>query len=155
MRIFLHLGESLSPLQRPLCVVGKLGRWKNESARRTMGRGKREERLPPFPSSHRPPRAFYFLITVFIRFTAQLNFHHFQQEQFVYFATKRKHVIEKVSSSNYSIFVEMVVGRGEGVGMGAYSRRVQIRGWALIRINTVLPFYQDTQREPVRRRMRI
>ena len=24
-----------------------------------MGRGKRDER-PPFPSSHRPPRAFYF-----------------------------------------------------------------------------------------------
>ena len=25
-----------------------------------MGRGKREERLPPFPSSHHPPRTFYF-----------------------------------------------------------------------------------------------
>ena len=26
------------------------------------GKGKREERLPPFSSSHRSPRAFYFLI---------------------------------------------------------------------------------------------
>ena len=33
-----------------------------ESARGAMGRGKREERFPPFPSSHRPPRAFYFSI---------------------------------------------------------------------------------------------
>ena len=27
------------------------------------GKGKREERFPPFLSSHRPPRLFYFLIT--------------------------------------------------------------------------------------------
>ena len=56
----------LSPPQRPLCIVGRLlccgeaGEKEKESARGTMGRGKREERLPPFPSSHRPPRAFYF-----------------------------------------------------------------------------------------------
>ena len=32
-----------------------------------MGRGKREERLPPFPSSNRPPRAFFFsVIAIFI-----------------------------------------------------------------------------------------
>ena len=32
-----------------------------------MGRGKREERLHPVPSSHRPPRAFYFsIIAIFI-----------------------------------------------------------------------------------------
>ena len=45
------------------------GSWEKEieSARGTMERGKREERLPPFPSSHRPPRAFYFsIIAVFI-----------------------------------------------------------------------------------------
>ena len=53
----------LSPPQRPLCVVGRSGEKEKESARGTMGRGKREEKLPPFPSSHRSPRAFYFLIT--------------------------------------------------------------------------------------------
>ena len=52
--------------KRPLCIVGKLlccgeaGEKEKGSARGTMGRGKREERLPPFPSSHRPPLAFYF-----------------------------------------------------------------------------------------------
>ena len=50
----------LSPPQRPLCVVGRSGEKEKESARGTMGRGKREEKLPPFPSSHRSPRAFYF-----------------------------------------------------------------------------------------------
>ena len=31
------------------------------------GKGNREERLPPFPSSHRSPRAFYFsIIAIFI-----------------------------------------------------------------------------------------
>ena len=43
------------------------GSWEKEieSARGTMERGKREERLTPFPSSHRPPRAFCFsIITV-------------------------------------------------------------------------------------------
>ena len=52
----------LSPPQRPLCVVGRSGEKEKESARGTMGRGKREEKLPPFPSSHRSPRAVYFLI---------------------------------------------------------------------------------------------
>ena len=53
----------LSPPQRLLCVEERLGeREKKESARGTMGRGKGEERPPPFPSSHRPPRAFYFSI---------------------------------------------------------------------------------------------
>ena len=50
----------LSPPQRPLCVVGRSGKKEKESARGTMRRGKREEKLPPFPSSHRSPRAFYF-----------------------------------------------------------------------------------------------
>ena len=36
---------------------GKAGEKERESARGTMGRGKREERLPPFPSSHFPLRA--------------------------------------------------------------------------------------------------
>ena len=32
-----------------------------------MGRRKRQERLPPFPSSHRPQRTFYFsIIAIFI-----------------------------------------------------------------------------------------
>ena len=45
-------------LRRGLFVLW--GSWgeKKESARGTMGRGKREER--PLPSSHRTPRAFYF-----------------------------------------------------------------------------------------------
>ena len=37
-----------------------------ESAWRTMGRGKREERLPPFPSSHRPLCAFYLLLLLLL-----------------------------------------------------------------------------------------
>ena len=42
------------------------GERKKESARGTMGRGKRRSQV--FPSSHRPPRAFYFLIiAIFIR----------------------------------------------------------------------------------------
>ena len=57
----------LSPPQRPLCVVGRLGEKEKESALGTIGRGKREEKLPPFPSSHRSPRAFYFfIIAIFI-----------------------------------------------------------------------------------------
>ena len=36
------------------------GERKKESARGTMGRGMRRSQV--FPSSHRPPRAFYFLI---------------------------------------------------------------------------------------------
>ena len=41
------------------CVYGGWEERKRERAGQD-GRGKREERLPPFPSSHRPPRAFYF-----------------------------------------------------------------------------------------------
>ena len=42
------------------------GKRKKESARGTMGRGKRRSQV--FPSSHRPPRAFYFfIIAIFIR----------------------------------------------------------------------------------------
>ena len=42
------------------------GERKKESARGTMGRGKRRSEV--FPSSHRTPRAFYFLIiAIFIR----------------------------------------------------------------------------------------
>ena len=47
---------SLIRIQRPLCVVWRLGRAKNGSAWGAMGRGN----FPPFPSSHRPPCAFYF-----------------------------------------------------------------------------------------------
>ena len=52
----------LSPPQRPLCVVGRSGEKEKESSRGTMGGGKREERFPPFPSSHRSLLAFYFSI---------------------------------------------------------------------------------------------
>ena len=52
----------LSPPQRPLCVVGRLGRAKKERARGTMGRGKREERLPrlfPLPIVPRALSIFF------------------------------------------------------------------------------------------------
>ena len=39
---------------------GEAGEKEKDSARGTTGRGMREERLPPFSSSHRPRRAFYF-----------------------------------------------------------------------------------------------
>ena len=43
------------------------GGWgeRKKSARGTMGRGKRDER-PPFPSSHRPPRACYFFYYIIL-----------------------------------------------------------------------------------------
>ena len=44
------------------------------------GKGKEIREAPTFPSSHRPPRALHFLITVFIRLTARLHLHHFQRE---------------------------------------------------------------------------
>ena len=50
--------SELSPLQRPLCVVGRLGR-KKKRARRARWEGERE--LPPFPSSHR----LFFLLFYF------------------------------------------------------------------------------------------
>ena len=53
----------LSPPLRPLCLVRRLGRGKNESARWTMGRGKRgSEGSEALPTSHRPPRALYFFL---------------------------------------------------------------------------------------------
>ena len=39
---------------------GEAGEKEKESARGTIGRGKREERFPPCPFSHLPPCAFYF-----------------------------------------------------------------------------------------------
>ena len=56
----------LSPPLRPLCLVRRLGRGKNESARWTMGRGKRGSEA--LPTSHRPPRAlyFFFIIAIFL-----------------------------------------------------------------------------------------
>ena len=56
---FLIRTPVLSPPQRPLCVVGRLGR-KKKRARGARWEGGREKRGPPFPSSHRPPHAFYF-----------------------------------------------------------------------------------------------
>ena len=49
----------LSSAEASLCY-GEAGEKEKESVRGTMGRGKREERLSPFSSSHRPPGAFYF-----------------------------------------------------------------------------------------------
>ena len=51
---------SLSPPPRPLGVVGKLGRmnWQRKRVEHN-GKGKETE-APAFPSSHRPPRAFFF-----------------------------------------------------------------------------------------------
>ena len=53
---------SLLRAQRPLCVRGRLGRGRKRRARGTMGRVKRgsEASFPPFPSSHRPPRAYSY-----------------------------------------------------------------------------------------------
>ena len=42
-----------------LCVVGSGGERKRERAG-NHGKGKEKRELPPFPSSHRPPRSFYF-----------------------------------------------------------------------------------------------
>ena len=61
-RYDVDVGVDLSPLQRPLCVVGRVRR-KKKRARGARWEGEREKRgfrLPPFPPSHRPRRAFYF-----------------------------------------------------------------------------------------------
>ena len=50
---------SVSCVEASLCC-GEAEEKEKDSARGTMGRGMREERLPPFSSSHRPRRAFYF-----------------------------------------------------------------------------------------------
>lgn len=49
-----QIRQNLSPPQKPLCVLRRLGRGKKESARGTMGRGKRRSETPIFslfPSS--------------------------------------------------------------------------------------------------------
>ena len=57
---------NLCPPQRPLCVVGVLGR-KKYRAGGARWEGEREKRSLSFNVlfSHRPPRAFYFSITAF------------------------------------------------------------------------------------------
>ena len=51
----------LSPPWRPLCVIGRLGT-KKKKALMAQWKGERKEaRLLPFPSSHRPLSAFYCL----------------------------------------------------------------------------------------------
>ena len=57
----ISLGDrgALSSAEASLCC-GKAGEKEKGSARSTMGRGKREERLLPFLSSHLPLRPFYF-----------------------------------------------------------------------------------------------
>ena len=49
----------LSSAEASLCCREAMEKEK-ESAWRTMGRGKREERLPTIPTFHRPPRAVYY-----------------------------------------------------------------------------------------------
>ena len=52
---------SLSSPRRPLCVIGRLGT-KKKKALMAWWKGERKEaRLLPFPSSHRPLSAFYCL----------------------------------------------------------------------------------------------
>lgn len=52
---------SLSSEEGSLC--GKeAGKREKESTQGTMGRGKRGREAPAFSSSHRPPRAYFFLI---------------------------------------------------------------------------------------------
>ena len=52
---------SLSSPRRPLCVIGRLGT-KKKKALMAQWKGERKEvRLLPFPSSHRPLSAFYCL----------------------------------------------------------------------------------------------
>ena len=53
--------STTSLLRKASLSCGEAGEKEKKSARGTMGRGKSEERLPPFPSSHRPPGAFNFL----------------------------------------------------------------------------------------------
>jgi len=56
-----QIRQTLSPPQKPLCFVRGLGRGKKESARGTMGRGKRGRETPIFslfPSS--PARLLFF-----------------------------------------------------------------------------------------------
>ena len=56
----------LSPPKRLFVLWGGWGERKG-SAQGTMGGGRREKRLPSFPSSHRSPRTFYFsIIAIFI-----------------------------------------------------------------------------------------
>ena len=57
----------LSPPQRSLCFVGRLGR-KKKKACGARWVGKREEKLPPFSSSLHPPCSLYifFIIAIFI-----------------------------------------------------------------------------------------
>ena len=49
----------LSSAEASLCR-GEAGKKEKESARGIMGRGRKKSLFPPFPSSHRHPRAFYF-----------------------------------------------------------------------------------------------
>ena len=80
--------SALSSTEASLCRREAGRKRKKESAQGTMGRGKGEEKPPRFPSSHRPPRAFYFsIIATFIgiptgslcgeeRFFCTLSIHH-------------------------------------------------------------------------------
>ena len=52
---------SLSSAEDPLCRK-EAGKRVKESARTTRGRGKRAREVPAFSSSHRSPRAYFFLI---------------------------------------------------------------------------------------------
>ena len=72
LALILKMRLPLSPPQRPLCAVRRVGRKKKKGAGhdgKRKGRGARWEKerkkrslFPPFPSSHRPPRACYISI---------------------------------------------------------------------------------------------
>ena len=60
-----QIKQTLSPPQRPLCVVRGLGRGKKKARVERWEGERKEERLPFFPSSHIPLRACYFSIIAF------------------------------------------------------------------------------------------
>ena len=60
-----QIRQTLSPPQRPLCVVRGLGRGKNKARVGRLEGEREEERLPSFPSFHLPQGACYFSIIAF------------------------------------------------------------------------------------------
>lgn len=82
---------SLSPPPRPLRVVGKLGRmnWQRKRVEHN-GKGKETE-APAFPSSHRPPRAFFFSSIaecIFISFYWDIHRESLQSREFRSFCAR-------------------------------------------------------------------
>ena len=57
-------------LHRRGLLVGRLGGEKQNSRGGRWEGEREEERLPPFPSSPRPPRAYHFFFLIFVEITA-------------------------------------------------------------------------------------